>query len=73
MGCKTGTTTLNHRSRDDELGPLYRWQLSLDASHFKDLKLAASNMLEAPRRAFEAAIVLKYCVGNVRQGEMVFG
>jgi len=47
--------------------------LSLDASHFKDLKLAASNMLEAPRRAFEAAIVLKYCAGNVRQGEIVFG
>ena len=46
---------------------------SLDASHLLDLKLAASNMLGAPRRAFEAAMVLKYCAGSARQGELVFG
>ena len=46
---------------------------SLDASHLEDLKLAASNMLGVQRRAFEAAMALKYCGGSARQGELVFG
>lgn len=48
-------------------------QLFLEASHLEDLKLAAAKMLGAPRRAFEAAMVLKYCAGNAWRGEQVFG
>jgi len=46
---------------------------SVDVSHLEDLKLAASNRLGAPRRAFQAAMALKYCAGSARQGELVFG
>jgi len=46
---------------------------SLEASHIEDLKLAAAKMLGAPRRAFEAAMVLKYCGGNAGRGERMFG
>jgi hypothetical protein len=45
----------------------------LDASHTEDLKLAASQMLGAKRRAFQAAMALKYCGGNARQAEATFG
>lgn len=45
----------------------------LDASHVDDLKQAASKMLGADRRSFEAAMALKYCQGNARQAELVFG
>ena len=44
-----------------------------DASHLDDLKLAASKLLGAERRAFQAAMALKYCAGNPRQAEVVFG
>ncbi len=45
----------------------------LDVSHIDDLKQAASQMLGAKRRSFEAAMALKYCQGNARQAESVFG
>ena len=45
----------------------------LDAGHRDDLKLAASKMLGAKRRAFQAAMAVKYCAGNPRQAEAVFG
>ena len=45
----------------------------LDAGHRDDLKLAAAKMLGAKRRAFQAAMALKYCAGNPRQAETVFG
>lgn len=44
-----------------------------DPDHLDDLKLAASKMLGAKRRAFQAAMALKYCAGNPRQAEAVFG
>ena len=44
-----------------------------DAGHLDDLKLAASKMLGAERRAFQAAMALKYCTGSARQAEVVFG
>jgi hypothetical protein len=44
-----------------------------DPDHLDDLKLAASKMLGAKRRAFQAAMALKYCAGNSRQAEAVFG
>ena len=46
---------------------------SLDASHIDDLKQAASKMLGAQRRSFEAAMAVKYCRGSARQAEVVFG
>jgi hypothetical protein len=48
-------------------------QTILDAGHRDDIKLAASRMLGAERRAFQAAIALKYCAGSPRQAELVFG
>src|SRR5690606_777665 len=45
----------------------------LEEEHLADLKMAASNMLGPPRRAFEAEMVRKYCDGNARWGERVFG
>lgn len=44
-----------------------------DANHLDDLKLAASKLLGAERRGFQAAMTLKYCAGNPRQAEVVFG
>jgi Rhodopirellula transposase DDE domain len=38
-----------------------------------DLRLAASKMTGAKRRAFEAEMTVKYCGGNARQAESVFG
>lgn len=37
------------------------------------MRLAASKMTGATRRSFEAAMTLKYCGGNARQAESVFG
>ena len=48
-------------------------QAIADADHLEDLKLAASKMLGAERRAFQAAMALKYCAGSARQAEAVFG
>lgn len=45
----------------------------LDEGHITDLKLAAAKMLGAPRRAFEAEMVLKYCEGHAGRGERLFG
>ena len=41
--------------------------------HLDDLKLAASKMKGAERRAFQAAMAVKYCGGCARQAEAVFG
>jgi transposase len=38
-----------------------------------DVRLAASKMTGATRRVFEAEMTLKYCGGNARQAESVFG
>jgi hypothetical protein len=44
-----------------------------DAGHREDLKLTASKMVGAERRAFQAAMAVKSCAGAVRQAEAVFG
>jgi len=46
---------------------------ALAASHTEDLRLAASKMLGAERRSFQAAMTLNYCGGSARQAEVVFG
>jgi transposase len=38
-----------------------------------DLRLAAAKMTGATRRAFQAEMTVKYCGGNARQAERVFG
>jgi hypothetical protein len=38
-----------------------------------DLRLAASQMTGATRRAFQAEMMLKYCDGNARRAEDLFG
>ncbi|BBO83778.1 hypothetical protein DSCO28_66880 [Desulfosarcina ovata subsp. sediminis] len=45
----------------------------LDASHIEDLKKASLKIKGAERRAFQAEISLKYCMGNPRQTEAIFG
>ena len=47
--------------------------LPLSANQIEDLKLASSKMSGAERRAFQAAMTLKYCQGNARLAERVFG
>jgi hypothetical protein len=46
---------------------------SLTLSQIADLRLAASTMTGAKRRAFEAEMALKYCEGNPLQAETTFG
>lgn len=45
----------------------------LEASHLEDIQLAWSKMTGADRRAFQAEMALKYCGGNPRRAEDVFG
>jgi hypothetical protein len=45
----------------------------LTPSQIADLRLAASKMTGAKRRAFEAEMTLKYCEGNPLQAETIFG
>jgi Rhodopirellula transposase DDE domain len=45
----------------------------LTPSQLADLRFAASKMTGAKRRAFEAAMTLKYCEGNPLQAETIFG
>lgn len=42
-------------------------------SQIKDLQLAASKLLGAARRSFQAEMALKYCEGSARLTETIFG
>lgn len=46
---------------------------SLNANYIGDIRLAASKMHGAERRAFIAEMTLKYCEGNARKAETIFG
>jgi hypothetical protein len=46
---------------------------SLSQGQIDDLRLAASKMTGAERRAFMAEMALKYCGGSARLAETVFG
>lgn len=48
-------------------------EASLTASQIDDLRLAATTMSGAARRSFQAQMTLKYCDGNARLAERVFG
>ena len=43
------------------------------AEQSADLRLAASKMTGATRRLFQAEMAVKYCEGNARLAETVFG
>ena len=43
------------------------------ADRIEDLKLASSHMVGEKRRAFQAAMAEKYCGGDARRAERVFG
>lgn len=45
----------------------------LESNHREDLKFAANKMRGEERRAFQAEMTCKYCGGNPRQAEVVFG
>src|SRR6058998_3671040 len=46
---------------------------TLTPSQIQDLRLAASKMTGAPRRAFQAEMTLKYCRGSARLAETIWG
>src|SRR3989442_9197331 len=46
---------------------------SLTPSQMQDLRLAASKMTGAARRAFQAEMTLKYCRGSARLAETILG
>ena len=48
-------------------------KVSLEAEHLEDIRLAASKMTGARRRAFQAEMALKYSSGSARRAEEVFG
>lgn len=48
-------------------------QHKLTRSQIEDLRLAARKMKGAARRAFQAEMCLKYCDGNARYAEMLWG
>jgi hypothetical protein len=48
-------------------------EISLEAGHIEDIRLASTKMTGADRRAFQAAMALKYCGGHPRRAEDVFG
>jgi len=45
----------------------------LNKSQIEDLRLAASKMTGASRREFQAQMTIKYCDGNARKAERLFG
>ena len=47
--------------------------LLLHAAQIEDLRLASYMLSGKERRSFQAAMALKYCEGNARQAERVFG
>jgi Rhodopirellula transposase DDE domain len=47
--------------------------MSLSPSQVKDLRLAASKMTGVCRRDFQAQMTIKYCQGNARKAERLFG
>jgi Rhodopirellula transposase DDE domain len=52
---------------------LYPPEHQLSPSQIEDLRLASSKLLGATRRSFQAEMALKYCGGNARYTETVFG
>src|SRR6266851_9703525 len=46
---------------------------SLHLGQLQDLRLTASKMRGAARRAFQAQMALKYCDGSARRAETIFG
>jgi len=47
--------------------------ICFEAGHIEDIRLASSKMTGAERRAFQAQMTLKYCDGNPRRAEDLFG
>ena len=47
--------------------------MSLTPPQIASLRLAASHLTGATRRAFQAEMTLKYCDGNARRAEDIFG
>jgi hypothetical protein len=43
----------------------------LTPSQIQELRLAASKMTDAARRAFQAEMTLKYCRGSARRAETI--
>ena len=48
-------------------------QSSLTPAQIQDLRLAASKMTSATRRAFQAEMTVQYCHGSARLAETIMG
>lgn len=55
------------------VSPIRLTRPELSAEQIQDLRLAASQMSGAKRRAFQAEMTLKYCAGSARLAKTVFG
>lgn len=55
------------------MNPTIPLNAELTRTQMDDLRLASSKMTGVRRRAFQAEIALKYCQGNARLTELVFG
>ncbi len=55
------------------MNPTIPINAELTRTQIEDLRLASSKMTGVRRRAFQAEIALKYCLGNARLTELVFG
>ncbi len=63
---------LSNRELRSETLALSSSEQPLSSSQIKDLRLAASKLLGARRRSFQAEMALKYCEGSARLAETVF-
>lgn len=64
---------LSNRELRSETLALSNSEQPLSSSQIEDLRLAASLLLGAGRRSFQAEMALKYCEGSARLAETVFG
>ncbi|HEY9826868.1 MAG TPA: hypothetical protein V6D19_15620 [Stenomitos sp.] len=55
------------------MNPTIPLNAELTRTQIEDLRLASSKMTGVRRRAFQAEIALKYCQGNARLTELIFG
>lgn len=70
-------TQLSDKSNEGARLAMSLWdpfsQPALTPSQIQDLRLAASKMTGAARRAFQAEMTLKYCRGSARLAETILG
>ena len=71
------STQSSDKSREGARRAMRLWEPcsrpTLTPSQMQDLRLAASKMTGAPRRAFQAEMTLQYCRGSARLAATIWG